>query len=890
MNIIYSPEFNSTSYINLHQRQAQLLGLKVCGSMELLSELELRAGIVAMELSEPERLVAFHQSVKDNVAGTLFEDSFKIDEVGVARQLMAWSDSLMMAGWTPDTHVESNKLKALAKIVKGVAGSHVSQRWKVISAYLQDHVLFQKDDVFEVHTEKLIPAVIRSALDQLANQATVHYVKNEGEMPADFCVYHFKTRTEAYQWYLSQPDALKEVDVTISSDNCIFNDMAIAMGKPVVNSRSQNSNPQLLQLFKLGMSLFARPLNVYNLLSYLQVPGNPLGGVSYKLARVLADEGGINEKWHKTIDEYDFTDEKGEDKRAEKLEFIAMIAKDYPSDQILVDDVKTYADKLAHWCDQLLYSDNVDDERKEQLVVLAAFCRSLRSILPNDGYISSDELKAHVDGIYRPQSFTHMKAQKDAPDVVSDIMQLADHADKVCWLGCVGSSTQPYPFDFLNHTECECLNDEGVAILAKSYFYSLHHQLQMDALRNVGSLVLVTWEFDGNARQEEHPLIAELKQQYKEDWSSHVIEREDPNLKTIEGGISHLEPQPTYQLSNGMNRLRREKESYSSIDTLIQHPFDYTMLYLLKLKEPQVGQLPDLDTTKGNVAHLFVKMLFDKYGESMAEDFKQLSSDSKDQLIDEAIQQKGAILLLPEYNIECQQFKSVLKDSVGVLAGIILELGLKPVGCEVELNVDLEKIGAFYGSIDMVLQNTDRQIVIFDFKWSESKSYSVKLNENRSIQLALYSQAAEKHYAGRKVVGVAYYLFPKMTLYTTAFPASDHIQAVEVATADANRGVFEEVKNSFEYRRNDLDAGLIEDSELELISELAYTLASKPKKPLYPIKAAYSKDKKEEKKKKGCPYVRTEKPPFAKKKVNGDTPSDPKEIKTTHPILKGRLV
>lgn len=49
MKIIYSPEFNSTSYINLEQRQGQLLGLKVCGSTELLSELELRAGIVAME-------------------------------------------------------------------------------------------------------------------------------------------------------------------------------------------------------------------------------------------------------------------------------------------------------------------------------------------------------------------------------------------------------------------------------------------------------------------------------------------------------------------------------------------------------------------------------------------------------------------------------------------------------------------------------------------------------------------------------------------------------------------------------------------------------------------------------------------------------------------------
>ena len=122
MKIIYSPEFNSTSYINLEQRQGQLLALKVCVSTELLSELELRAGIVAMEQSEPERLVAFHESLSKNVEGTIFEKSFKTDEVGVARQLMAWTDNLLMAGWTPDTEVDSDKFKALAKIVKGVVG------------------------------------------------------------------------------------------------------------------------------------------------------------------------------------------------------------------------------------------------------------------------------------------------------------------------------------------------------------------------------------------------------------------------------------------------------------------------------------------------------------------------------------------------------------------------------------------------------------------------------------------------------------------------------------------------------------------------------------------------------------------------------------------------
>lgn len=671
MTIIYSPEFNSTSYINLQQRQGQLLGLKVCGSTELLSELELRAGIVALEKSEPERLVTFHESLKNNVKDTIFEESFKTDEVGVARQLMAWTDNLLMTGWTPDTEIESDKLKALAKIVKGVVGKHVAQRWQDLTTYLNSHTIFEKDDMIEVHTEELIPAVIKSTLEQLAKQATINYVTNEGKMPTDFKVYHFKTRDKAYQWYLSQPDAIKGVDVTISSDNCILNDMAIAMGIPTVNSKSQNSNPQLLQLFKLGMSLFSRPINVYNLLSYLQIPGNPLGGIAYKLARVLADEGGINEEWQKTIDEYDFTDDKGKDKRDEKLAFIEMIRKHYSIDKILVSDVRTYSRNLAHWCDQQIYSDKVDDERKEQLIALASFCRSLLDILPNEGYISSDDLKTQVDGIYRPQSFTHMKAQKDAFDVIADVTQLADYAKKVCWLGCVGSSVPIYPFDFLNTSECEMLKQNGIMIPAKSTFFTQQYQIHMDALKNAGNLILVTWEFDGNARQEEHPLVTELKQLYKEEWNDHFKENEDPNLHQEEGKIIHLEPQPSYQLSNALAGLKRDKESQSSINALIQHPFDYALSHLLKLNEPQVGQLADLDNTKGLVAHLFVKMLVDQYGEQMPDEYDKLDKGTINQLMDDAIQQTGAILLLPEYKLIRQQFKSILKESVSVLVGII---------------------------------------------------------------------------------------------------------------------------------------------------------------------------------------------------------------------------
>lgn len=897
MNIIYSPEFNSTSYVDLEKRKKQLLGLKVYGSRELLSELELRVGIVAQDLSEPERLVAFHDAIKTVVKDTIFAKSFETDEIGVTRQLMTWCDNLLMVGWKTNEQKPTEKLVNLALIKNSTNLVFQADRWNKVYEYIKDHKLFNEGDCLEVHAApETLPLVIRQTLDELHRQGFVDYIQPATTDSAyNLKVYKFKTRTAAYQWYLSNPEALNDINVTVSSDNCMLNDMAISLNKPVVNSRSVDSNPQILQLFKLGMSLFARPLNVYNLLSYLQVPGHPAKGVVFQLAKVLAAEGGINEEWDKTIKEFNFVDEKGKDNRVECLQYIKMVTKDYKSDQIPVAHINKYANKLAHWCDKMRRSKHVSDERKEQLVVLASFCRSLVKTLNGKKQITSEELLVTIDGIYQPQSFTHFKAEKGSPDFISSITQLADIVDNVCWLGCVGSSLPAYPYDFLNVDEIGELNEQGLTIPSKTEFYTQYRQLQLDALRNIRqNLILVCWKYDGNARQEEHPLLTEIKSKYNEEqWIKILSENEKPLLEEKSGKVLELDILPDYQLtSNQLKTLRREKESYSSISKLIQHPFDYTLEYLLKLKEPNVGRLPDLDTTKGYVAHLFIENLVKEFGSKMPAEYITLTDEERNERIEAAINQKGAILLLPEYKMEKEQFIAKLKESAQVLADIITKLDLQPVGCEVELEVELDTVGTFEAKIDMLLQKVDNpsQYVIFDMKWSESQSYEKYLKENRSMQLEFYSQAVTLHYKQQdentQVVGTAYYLFPMCKLFTTDFRESDHINKVAVDIDAKNRKLFEEIKNSYEYRRNELDKGKVEESELCKIEDLQYTQDTSGTLPRYPLEEDYNK-----KGMKSCPYVKTDKPAFAKKSPKwGDNKAGVCETKTTHPILKGRLV
>ena len=183
----------------------------------------------------------------------------------------------------------------------------------------------------------------------------------------------------------------------------------------------------------------------------------------------------------------------------------------------------------------------------------------------------------------------------------------------------------------------------------------------------------------------------------------------------------------------------------------------------------------------------------------------------------------------------------------------------------------------------MVLKNDNDDLVIFDFKWSEAKHYKTDLEERKAMQLELYAEAAQKHY-GSKIVGVAYYLFPLKTLFTTYFPESSHIRHIKVKTEVENRNILKEVQNAYKFRRNELNHGHIEDGEVTKIANLEYTTDTADT-PRYPLNEAYKLDGL-----KSCPYVKKDKPPFSKKTSFEKSKSDPKEIKTTHPILKGRLV
>ena len=180
-----------------------------------------------------------------------------------------------------------------------------------------------------------------------------------------------------------------------------------------------------------------------------------------------------------------------------------------------------------------------------------------------------------------------------------------------------------------------------------------------------------------------------------------------------------------------------------------------------------------------------------------------------------SIEACGAILYLPENRLEAELLTEQLQKCLKVLLTILRENRLTVTGCEQRITKDMGMIKTeegwdMIGFIDMTLEDENHHPVIFDFKWTSSKSYYRDLLEaNRSIQLELYRTmlSAEKRDA---VERVAYFLMPESHLYSLEHFEGLHCTQLEPANSD---NIVEQLKNAFFYRKKQIDSGQIEIGE-----------------------------------------------------------------------------
>jgi hypothetical protein len=320
----------------------------------------------------------------------------------------------------------------------------------------------------------------------------------------------------------------------------------------------------------------------------------------------------------------------------------------------------------------------------------------------------------------------------------------------------------------------------------------------------------------------------------------------DEHLEKQTMVVNKEESYKSIQLEDGIELKERHErytdeekraESYSSIDQLIQHPFNYVCERYAKIDDQEVPSAQDINRTCGNVAHRIIEKIFGD-GHTMQEAGRMMD-ESYDQIFNEAINELGLLLLRPEHTLDLARLRSGMnRVAMQNFFEILNDNKLTVVECE-HIFERVQWSEASDGAVvesraDMVLRDENDNIVVLDFKWSHNggKYQRDLLNESTALQLYLYRMLAEREY--KCSVRTAYLILPDMTLLS-----HDAFHNATPIGKDISTERMEQLANGYKLRWEQLKRGFVERVEGIAVGEGEYGEKA-DKFNLYPI---YSDDK-----------------------------------------------
>ena len=879
MTIIYSPAYHGFTYLNLRANPSNLaLDVVVNNTVGLIDCLELYAGKHMECQSNKQRIAQYYSAMYDYTNANpqhKLAESFRLDGLGTAKACLFWRDLLVEAGWNGQTANSSERMKVLCEVERLFHCPGTGERIHALIAHINNGCSLPPELRIELGCpENCLPPSIQTLLEVLRvrgveviepisnmnngsnlslvsqlisgqNQHSISLNPND----SSFRIYKFKQRQDAINWLTLQP--ADSYEVWIDSNNKDFDNTLRLSGQPVSGSTMKDALPQISQLLIIGLNLFPQPLNIQFLLEWLHAPTSPLEGILRRpLAKAIIESGGYYNKTCKEVidnyknGEYDTWEENDTDEQKQEIikknkplrskainRFLPSMQK--PADVLSLDDrvnresVYKFVRLLLSWSKNRMFQ-NVDDSAKRQFGIIKEQAEALLLLLDKetDENIPFAMLQGWINSLYEKQDCTLYEAEQRCRSVINSPALLAEKVDTTIWCDFYGGAMPPATYSFLSQNEMNALAEEGVSLwnAADERRYNAYLQ-QIPFMKTSRQLALVVVERDGSTVLPKHPLMILLEQSVS-NLDMVIEEPEIADERYHERDIvdNSLHDATYLEITNTDNLRWREHESATSLDALIQNPFDYSLQYLMGIQDDGVSKMMQLDRTQGNVAHEVIANLFYKEGEvNDSDSITQRVSAAYDTTFSQALLEKGAILLLRENRVDIKIIKDHLRNAIDTLLNIMRSNNLHVVNCEKEIKrgLDFKNNPEIWGFVDMLLGDINDNFYVFDFKWTTSKShYPELLKKNGSLQLALYQKLVEKE-LNKKVVATAYYLMPENNLYSIYPFAGEHTTKLE-QEENIGKNLFEQVKKSYEYRISQIKEGNIELGEGQIATTLKY--------------------------------------------------------------------
>ena len=872
-NLIFSPYYDKNCYVANPAKSACALGTKIVGPSGLLSELELWAGLTGKFADDFQRTVLYARAMKKAIGSNpslFFAKSFAKDKLQTAAVVLGWRDALVKTGWNRDI-TGSSRLDGIAAAEAHFSEKGEADRWQALLRHANTSPLSDPAVSIEVACPKThLEPLYRQLFDSMEKTGcTIHYktLPAAAGLPEKTQVLSFQNDLEMAEWLAQQP--LGDNDVVVCDDTSILNLNLTLEDKPQVAAESKAIGA-VMQFFTLGLELYHNPLDLNTLLAYLQLPATPLSSLCVKrqdhngkdyyqtlrsaLFNQLVADNGIGEDWNKLINEavYDYEghDLSKSKQRTRALLFINQWTRaNKTGDHCTVNknEIGNYLDMMERWAKEHLF----DGDKALQFNAVADNCNLMKMILEDESEeIDTRNLMLWASQISRPVPIADLPARKGCMNVTTGVTGIHTPPDTLFWVCTTPEYNFPYDLDFLSPCETDILTNKGIELTDREMLMKYRRETMLGILAEVRKrIVMLECDIIGGKAPVEDPIATELRYNGQLNIQPQTPDRQGWNSKAVAAGSTK---QKEYHVNSTVfalldtekakGGLKREMESYSSLDTLIQRPFDYVMDYILHLREYGKAAMADMDTVKGNVAHAYLEKLTGDCNGSISDMCRTHSSDFEKR-INFLAETQGAILLLEENDLEFKRFKSLLKKSVDVLLDIIGQNQLTIVGAEQYYAAEVPVIGKMNAYIDYVLTDCHGDYVIIDFKWNEGTRYKKKLEQNDALQLAVYKTVVEKYLQDkndtRSVSFMGYYVLPRHTLYTI-YNNLTH-KNIEILVAQNGDDLMKMAANSYSYRMEQLKSGLIEEGEKQKLANLQYAQDTLCRQ-LYPLSREYDNE------------------------------------------------
>lgn len=829
MTILFHPCYDSRCRLDSVRRGQVLLDTLTLGPLGLLQELELRLGLTAATSSNLLRTVDYVKLLRDYFPAhpdSPFAPSFKADEFNVAAELLRWRDQLRLAGWKASMRGISPRIDLLADLEPSFARPALGDRWQAVLEELPKHRL--TGWTLELHAPKqLLFPLYGRLIDRLgACGVRIRESVQQATRPEQVRRIRVRDFAEAFRGI---PTLDPKRWTLICSHGKLLNNVLRLNGCPTTESSIRENDSSVVQLFEAGFSLFIHPseevpeaVDIYRLLNYLQARPNPIPArLNLALQRLLTSEAGIDpERWQTTVDEAltaDETDDEARNRIRRRLDALLNPFFEAVSPRAIpLDRLKMYACSLRGWA---LQRSLLGDEASGALPQLAEMCDVMLALL--DSYseetIDGRLLQGWISSIRIDASIRNTEAQIGSFDVVEHPAALVDPVDRAVWVDCVGMPDLHYDFEFLGPDERKGLERQGVRVWTRTEEMRVELEL---IRRGVGQvrreLILITPESNRGARLEEHPIVDNLRGEELEPFpvKTDTVPVELPPI---------CWKVPEFRITAG-KIAPRETESATSLELLIQRPFDYVMQYAARLRPGGVRELDELNLIEGRVAHRTLELIVRQTaGDRNAMAGILVRREDFDRHFLEAVRECGLGLLLARYAIERKTLQVRLHNALSALMQILPRYDLRVEGVEQEASAPLLDAGKplLTARVDLLLRNRTGDPVIFDLKWSRSeKRYEALIREGRDLQLRVYDHAVSCS-LGRPVAATGYFLLKRGQLLSANLPAlQGYVKQVDAPRTTAE--ALARIRAGYERRYQEFREGLIEEGEGLPVGELPY--------------------------------------------------------------------